>query len=607
MSITPYLIHPAINALGWTLFHALWQFVVVFILWKLSLIVLRKAGPSIRYKVSVAALLALPIISAFTFVRQYQVYASAGRIISIESGSEQLAIAGNQAYYLLEKTYPFHLKQLEAYTPWVFWIYVCGLLFFSIKSVFTYFYFSRLSLKNGQKPSPQWTDRIEQLLIQTGLSIKTRILESPYISTPAVWGFLKPMILLPLGMLNGLSTAQVEALLLHEMYHIARKDHWLNFIQNLLEVLLFFHPVTWLISRRIRLERESCVDALVVAQTSAPLDYAHALVSLSEQKQKTLKPSLAAVNSKNQLLTRIKNIMLMKPVRANTGQKLAAVVTICAAVFSIAWMNPRTPFNHMNNQPFELAYIETATTPRPDTNTRQAQRWHDDDKHEYYKASSITLDNGRVVQWNELSPEEQEALANAMADATIALTEASVTIAEVVAVNVTDAALALTEASLNILGTFLNHAEMKEAREEVRRARQEVSREIQKEFGDPRFREEMRRDMEQAREEIKQAMREWQQDTCLRNAQKQLPAQEFRNAAQTIQEFFQSEQFQKDMQQAADEMRTAGKQLKETDWNQISKDLNAAFEEMGKAFEQAAKSLNSTSTKTEEKQEPKKP
>ena len=90
-----------------------------------------------------------------------------------------------------------------------------------------------------------------------------RLLESARVDVPTVIGWLKPVILLPVSALAGLSQAQVEAILAHELAHIRRHDYLVNLLQALLETLLL--PSPWWLSRRIRAERENCCDDLAVS------------------------------------------------------------------------------------------------------------------------------------------------------------------------------------------------------------------------------------------------------------------------------------------------------------------------------------------------------
>jgi beta-lactamase regulating signal transducer with metallopeptidase domain len=101
------------------------------------------------------------------------------------------------------------------------------------------------------------------------------------VSVPVVVGIVKPMIMLPPALLCGLDPNQLAAILSHEMAHIRRYDLIVNLLQRIVESLLFFHPVTWWISRRVRVERENCCDDLA-AVGCGRFEYAAAMLRMAE-------------------------------------------------------------------------------------------------------------------------------------------------------------------------------------------------------------------------------------------------------------------------------------------------------------------------------------
>src|SRR6185312_2408588 len=110
------------------------------------------------------------------------------------------------------------------------------------------------------------------------------LLESCLAEVPVAVGHLRPLILMPVGLLMGLPVAQVEAILLHELAHILRYDYVVNLMQVFVEGLLFYHPAVWWISGVMRAERENCCDDLVVAVTGGALEYATALAALETRR-----------------------------------------------------------------------------------------------------------------------------------------------------------------------------------------------------------------------------------------------------------------------------------------------------------------------------------
>jgi hypothetical protein len=108
-------------------------------------------------------------------------------------------------------------------------------------------------------------------------------MESGLVRVPTVMGWLKPVILLPVGLALGLTAGQVEAILAHELAHIRRHDYLVNMVQTLVETVLFYHPATWVIGRRIRRERELCCDDAVVALGADGRVYAESLLEVARQ------------------------------------------------------------------------------------------------------------------------------------------------------------------------------------------------------------------------------------------------------------------------------------------------------------------------------------
>ena len=78
-----------------------------------------------------------------------------------------------------------------------------------------------------------------------GLTRAIRYCESLRLDAPAVAGWIRPVVLLPVSALSGLTTAQLEAVIAHELAHIRRYDTLVNLFQVGVETLLFYHPAVW--------------------------------------------------------------------------------------------------------------------------------------------------------------------------------------------------------------------------------------------------------------------------------------------------------------------------------------------------------------------------
>jgi beta-lactamase regulating signal transducer with metallopeptidase domain len=170
---------------------------------------------------------------------------------------------------------------------WV-WIFCTALLWMRLLG--GWWYARRLTRRASIATEAKFREMCAAWAQRLGIERQVRLLESPGVTEPLTLGFWKPVILFPVGLLTQLTTAQVEALLLHELAHIRRHDYLVNLIQLALEVCFFYHPLFWLISREARSRREFCCDDVVLKHTSQPLLYAKTLTDLQ----------LTFVHTKNQ-------------------------------------------------------------------------------------------------------------------------------------------------------------------------------------------------------------------------------------------------------------------------------------------------------------------
>ncbi len=153
------------------------------------------------------------------------------------------------------------------------------------------------------------------------------------IAAPVLLGIFRPLILLPAVALIGWDPRQLEMVLLHELAHVRRWDNLVNLLQRIVESLLFFHPLVWIVSAWVRREREHCCDELVVARTRQPRAYAEMLVELSERVSRgtprILSPAHASVLSsmaQPPLAARIRHILNKEEQSMQVSRKTVGLV-----------------------------------------------------------------------------------------------------------------------------------------------------------------------------------------------------------------------------------------------------------------------------------------
>jgi beta-lactamase regulating signal transducer with metallopeptidase domain len=156
-----------------------------------------------------------------------------------------------------------------------------------------------------------FADRNAQLL---GISKRISVYLSAHTETALTSGFHKPLILLPVSLLTRLSPVQLEAILVHELFHIRRNDYLINIFMTCYRGIFFFNPFAHLFYKVIAAERELACDDGVIQMNYQPAIYAEALYSLERFRQVHPHFAIAADGNKPWLLMdRIRRV-LGKPV-----------------------------------------------------------------------------------------------------------------------------------------------------------------------------------------------------------------------------------------------------------------------------------------------------
>ena len=123
----------------------------------------------------------------------------------------------------------------------------------------------------------------EEAQYAVGLRRKPRLLVSEEISAPMAVGIVDPVVLVPDGLGEALSSEELVMVLLHELVHIKWRDLLMGLYQQLLTVIWFFHPLVRYLNRRLSQVCEDRCDGLVLERAHAPVVYARALMELLQR------------------------------------------------------------------------------------------------------------------------------------------------------------------------------------------------------------------------------------------------------------------------------------------------------------------------------------
>jgi uncharacterized protein involved in exopolysaccharide biosynthesis/beta-lactamase regulating signal transducer with metallopeptidase domain len=306
---------PIAQRLGWALLHSLWQGALVAALFGLLRAGLRRASAHQRYLAGCGALAVLAALPVATLVCNWTPMpeggATAGLFLSgVYHGVPGPAtgpLPGSVLGIPTFSSFQSILDLLGRLAPSLAGAWLLGVVVLSLRLGRGCCWVRRIRSQAGDLPDTDLIERLNDLRLRLGISRPVRLLRSALVEVPAVVGWLRPVILLPAATMAGLDPAQLEAILAHELAHIRRFDYLVNACQCAVEILMFYHPAVWWISRCVRDERENCCDDLVVAVCEDRLTYARALATL--EKSRAELPELAFAASGGPLLQRIRRLL----------------------------------------------------------------------------------------------------------------------------------------------------------------------------------------------------------------------------------------------------------------------------------------------------------
>ena len=353
MSLIHHLLRfDAVEALGWTLVHFLWQGALLWMVYGVAARVCAVSGPGVRHGLALGALilaLTLPTVTFFTIVEEHPLSlpvveaVAAAPLPTTTSTAEatNAEVPGGSVGPMIRSSFWsswYHSlgDYLKAAVPaaTVAWflgvVWHLGLLYRD--------WMGLRCLHRVSEPLQDgiWDKKLEALAAKLNLSRRVDLRFSDALISPVSFGWLKPVIVVPLATLSGLPSAQMEMVLAHELAHIRRGDYLINWLQCLAETMLFFHPVIGRISSDLRTSREECADDLAVRIAGKPVDLAHALLSLAECSH----GRLAAAASGGSLLQRVRRLLEGSPAPARVGS-WASLMTMTALVITICWTTYR--------------------------------------------------------------------------------------------------------------------------------------------------------------------------------------------------------------------------------------------------------------------------
>jgi beta-lactamase regulating signal transducer with metallopeptidase domain len=289
-TLTNWLSLTAMQSLGWALLHFLWQGTALAALSAAAMALCRRA--SARYLVGVAALalmLLAPLATFFFYSQQFNTQPHSGVADTTKSSPLAASALSSTAMGRVAGSGPTHSSTITTSRPlpwkfeaWLVEAWLLGVAFFSLRSAGGFLLLERERRRQSTVVSSRVLETCLTLQHQLGLDRAIAYCECAWLQAPAVIGWFRPVVFLPVTALSGLTEEQLALIIAHELAHIRRFDPFVNVFQVCVETLLFYHPAVWWLNKRIRVEREHCCDDMAVALCGNAIEYARALTLMEE-------------------------------------------------------------------------------------------------------------------------------------------------------------------------------------------------------------------------------------------------------------------------------------------------------------------------------------
>jgi bla regulator protein blaR1 len=342
-----------IQTIGLVLIHFAWQGLLIGLLFAAGRLAMQEVSAVARYNWAVLCLLLMALAPLLTFAwlsTGTGSHAVTGLAIMQESfqASSATSISSSSGW------------TLSAFLPAIVGLWLCGVVLMSVRLGAGWWHVSQLRRNAEFRIPPSIRAQLEQLAMELNMARQVGLAFSNRIAGPMLIGVFRPLILLPVGLVSRLSSRELEMVLAHELAHLQRADHLVNFFQNIVETLLFYHPVVRWVSGVIRAERELASDDQAARLTGDRICYVETLLKL--EKARGNRPQLAIGMADHQLVTRVRHLLAPKP--RQPGSIISGTALLTVVLISLVAGLISTGLNALS-EPDPVAVTEPAPTVEP--------------------------------------------------------------------------------------------------------------------------------------------------------------------------------------------------------------------------------------------------
>lgn len=326
MTIANWLSPDFMRPAGWALLHFLWQGTALAALAAVAMACVRRA--SARYLVAVSVLVVMLAAPVATFFYYHDAATSMTWTADPVGPNPQVRV------WKASAPAPVAAQPIATDVfPWMVQAWLVGVALFSLRSAGGFLLLERMRRRQSTPVSGRLRDLCLDLQTRLGVARAIRYCQCAWLEAPAVIGWFRPIVFLPVTALTGLSEWQLQAVIAHELAHIKRLDSFVNGFQVVVETLLFYHPAVWWLNQRIRSERENCCDDIAIAFCGDAVEYARALTLMEEWR---VAPAMAMASNSGPLSARIMRLLGMNPLRSGLRGIGLTVGALCLTVALVA-------------------------------------------------------------------------------------------------------------------------------------------------------------------------------------------------------------------------------------------------------------------------------
>jgi RND family efflux transporter MFP subunit len=355
----------------------------------------------------------------------------------------------------------------------------------------------RLKRSSPAVLEPRWALALERWQERLALRREVRLACSARVGLPVVVGWLRPVVVLPDGLVESASVPTIDAVLLHELTHVRRGDYAWNLVLRLVQVLYWPHPLVWLVGRIVAGVREQACDDLCVAWLGGSAPYGEALLEVTAGRFRPPWEALGLGMTRSTKLGRrlariarsagTSRCLLRAPAR---GVIIAVVLAAFGVLGTLTLVRPRAdepkPQPHQSRQQpqdqgparahrVRVAQVRPGAIPRTTTQPGSLHAFESADLYAkvsgYLKHQNVDIGD-RVVQGAALAtidaPElvkDAERAADAVAQAKVAVNQAQTRVATAESeVTAAKAAVAQVEAEVDRATSNRKYRETETAR-----------------------------------------------------------------------------------------------------------------------------------------------